>query len=213
MSGPGGSRIIRAVSGSRAALAMVHRGMGLAAGWVFVICAFFIAADVIGRNFLGVSSQSSVELTGYMLAFGTTWALGHALIERCHVRIDLLIQKLPARPRYVLHIVSLAMLTVFAGFLAKGAIDLVAESWLFGATDISLLRTPLVIPQGLWAFGLGMFFLLAAVLVVESVLLLLAGRGGAVERQLLARSYDEEAAEALAAVRAAEAAATTKRDA
>ena len=45
MSGPGGSRIIRAVSGSRAALAMVHRGMGLAAGWVFVICAFFIAAD------------------------------------------------------------------------------------------------------------------------------------------------------------------------
>ena len=51
------------------------------------------------------------------------------------------------------------MLTVFAGFLAKGAIDLVAESWLLpGATDISLLRTLLVIPQGLWAFGLGMFF-------------------------------------------------------
>ena len=56
MSGPGGFPIIRRASASRAA---VHRGMGLAAGWVFVICAFFIAADVIGRNFLGVSSPRS----------------------------------------------------------------------------------------------------------------------------------------------------------
>jgi TRAP-type C4-dicarboxylate transport system permease small subunit len=213
MTGLGGSHLIAAASGLRRALATIHRGMGIVAGWVFVLCAFFIVADVIARNFFGVSSQSSVELTGYMLAFGTTWALGHALVERCHVRIDLLVKKLPARPRYVLHIVSLAMLAVFAGFLAKGAIDLVDESWLFQATDISLLRTPLVIPQGLWAFGLGMFFLLVTVMVIESLALLLAGRGAAVERQLLARSYDEEAAEALAAVRAAEAAAMTKRDA
>ena len=174
--------------------------MGFAAGWVFVACAFFITADVLGRNFLGVSSQSSVELTGYMLALGTTWALGHTLIERCHVRIDLLIRKLPSKPRFVLHLVSLSMLVLFAGFLAKGALILVEESWLFRATDISLLRVPLVIPQGLWAFGLGMFFLLAATMLLEGVLLLAAGRGAAVEQQLQARTYDEEAAENLDAL-------------
>ena len=44
---------------------------------------------------------------------------------------------------------------MFIGFIAKGAYDLVDESILFRATDISLLRTPLWIPQGLWAFGIG----------------------------------------------------------
>jgi TRAP-type C4-dicarboxylate transport system permease small subunit len=192
------------VSAARSGQAAVHRLMGYVAGWVFIACAFFITADVIGRNLFKISSQSSVEITGYMLALGTTWALGHTLIERCHVRIDLLIQRLPAKPRHVLHVVSLALLVVFAWFLAKGAADLVEESWLFQATDISLLRIPLVIPQGLWAFGLGMFFLLAVTLLVECVLLLAAGRSAEIEKRLRARSYDEEAAEALAAVADAE---------
>jgi TRAP-type C4-dicarboxylate transport system permease small subunit len=199
-----GGTVLRAIGGVRRAQGIAHRLMGFAAGWVFVACAFFITADVLGRNFLGVSSQSSVELTGYMLALGTTWALGHTLIERCHVRIDLLIRKLPSKPRFVLHLVSLSMLVLFAGFLAKGALNLVEESWLFRATDISLLRVPLVIPQGLWAFGLGMFFLLTATMLLEGVLLLAAGRGAAVEQQLQARTYDEEAAETLDALGAPE---------
>ena len=191
--------MLRALGRLRLAQAAIHRVMGHVAGWVFVFCAFFIAGDVIGRNFFGVSSQSSVELTGYMLALGTTWALGHTLVERCHVRIDIIIQRLPPNARYGLHIVSLALLVVFVGFIAKGAIDLVAESWLFQATDISLLRVPLVIPQGLWAIGFGMFFLLATTMLVECIVLFGVGRGRDVERMLHARSYDEEAAEAIAA--------------
>ena len=86
------------------------------------------------------------------------------------------------------------------GFIAKGAYDLVDESILFGATDISLLRTPLWIPQGLWAFGIGVFLLLIVLLLVESLLLVLAGRGREAEALLHARTYQEEAAEALEAV-------------
>lgn len=194
-----GGILLRTIARLRRAQVRAHRVMGHVAGWVFVVCAFLIAADVIGRNFFGVNTQSSVELTGYMLALGTTWALGHALIERCHVRIDVIIQRLPPRPRYILHIVSLALLVVFVGFIAKGAADLVAESWLFQATDISLLRTPLVIPQGLWAIGLGMFFLLATTMLVECIILLSVRRGADVERMLHTRSYDEEAAEAIVA--------------
>lgn len=194
-----GNILLRTITRLRLAQVRVHRTMGYVAGWVFVVCSFFIAADVIGRNFFGVNTQSSVELTGYMLALGTTWALGHTLVERCHVRIDVIIQRLPPAARYILHVVSLALLVIFIGFIAKGAADLVAESWLFQATDISLLRVPLVIPQGLWAFGLGMFFLLATTMLVECVILLMVRRGSDVERMLHTRSYDEEAAEAIAA--------------
>jgi len=53
-----------------------------------------------------------------------------------------------------MHLFSLAALALFNGLHREGAYDLVDESVLFGATDISVLRTPLWIPQGLWAFGI-----------------------------------------------------------
>ena len=56
------------------------------------------------------------------------------------------------------------------------------------------------IPQGLWALGIGVFLLLIVLLFVESLLLVLAGRGREAEALLHARTYQEEAAEALEAV-------------
>jgi|SRR5918995_1404451 TRAP-type C4-dicarboxylate transport system permease small subunit len=185
------------VRGLAARLAAV---MGYLAGWGFIFTAGFITFDVIARRFFGFSSQSTTEVTGYALAFGISWALGHALVARAHVRIDIIIDRLPARARYPLHILSLAALAVFIGFIAFGAYGLLDESLLFGATDISLLRTPLWIPQGLWAFGIAVFLLLILAMLVEGLLLLLAGRGAEVEAQLHARTYDEEAADALDAV-------------
>ncbi len=174
--------------------------MGHVAGWGFILCACFITFDVLARRFLGFSSQATTELTGYALAFGISWALAHALTSRAHVRIDVLINYLPAKIRQPMHLLSLAALAVFTGFLAKGAWELVDESLLFGATDISVLRTPLWIPQGLWTFGIVVFLVLIVLMLVESTLLVLAGRGGEAEAMLHARTYDEEAAEALEAV-------------
>ena len=174
--------------------------MGYAAGWGFIACAAFITFDVIARRFFGFSSQATTELTGYALAFGIAWALAHTLTTRAHIRIDVLINHLPERLRYPMHLLSLAALAVFIGFIAKGAWDLVDESVLFRATDISVLRTPLWIPQGLWAFGIGVFLLLIVLLLVENILLVLAGRGREAEALVHARTYEEEAAEALEAV-------------
>ena len=84
-----------------------------------------------------------------------------------------------------------------------GAFDLVGESLLFGATDISILRTPLWLPQGLWAFGIAVFLVLIVLMLAETTLLVLSGRGDEAEAYLHARTYDEEAAEALEAVGAA----------
>jgi len=178
-------------------------GMGIAAGWAFVVCAFFIAAEVLARSVFRVSTGSTTELSGYALAFGLSWGLAHALATRSHVRIDILINRLPRPVRVPLHLLALALLAVFAGFVANGAWDLVDESLLFEATDISALRTPLAIPQGLWAAGLLVFFILVVLTFVENVLLALAGDGAGVERNLASRTYTEEAEEALDALRTA----------
>lgn len=175
------------------------RGMSRCAGWLFVACALFITFDVLARRFFGFSSRSTTELSGYMLAVGIAWGLAGALDARTHVRIDVLIRKVPARWRGGLHWLALAALAVFAGFLVYGAWHTTAESWDFKATDNSLLKVPLVIPQGLWLAGLGVFGVMCALRLLEVALLLPRGDIDAVEHLTGPKSYIEEADEVLEA--------------
>lgn len=196
--------MLRAATALRRTLARLAAAMGVAAGWGFVLCAFFIAAEVLARAFLRVSTGSTVEISGYMLACGISWGLAHALASRGHVRIDVLVNYLPRGVRVWLHLAALGLLGLLVAFLAKGAWDLVDESLLFGASDISALRTPLAIPQGIWAAGLFVFLALIAAMLVENLLLALAGDQRQIERNLSTRSYTEEAEETLEALQAAE---------
>ncbi len=190
-----------------ATLRIVNRGidalarlMGACAGWLFIGCAAFISFDVIARRFFGFSTRSSVELSGYMLGIGIAWGLAAAMEARSHVRIDVLIQRVPAGPRRYLHWVALLMLAVFAGFLVYGAWYTAMESWDFKATDNSLLKTPLIIPQGLWLAGLAVFGLMLVFRVLEVTLLLRAGSVEAIERLTGPRHFIEEADETLDAL-------------
>lgn len=192
--------VLRAVTALRRLVGAVAAGMGFAAGWGFVACALFITGDVVARAFFRVSSGATTEITGYMLAFGLSWGLAHGLATRTHVRIDLLVNKLPPGVRVWLHLLALAALLGFAAVVAYAAWGLVEESLLFDATDISLLRIPLAIPQALWAGGIVVLVVLAALMLFENLLLALAGDMAAVDANLSARSYSEEVKEALDAV-------------
>jgi TRAP-type C4-dicarboxylate transport system permease small subunit len=174
--------------------------MNLAAGWLFVFCAFFITLEVLARNFFGFSTQSTTELSGYMLAVGIAWGLAHALAERIHVRIDIFVNKLPAGARQYLHAVALACLLVLAVAMAYGAWYITAESIDFRAADMGGLRTPLAIPQGLWGAGILVFAALCALMLAEVLVMLARGRGAAVERMLGSRTYQDEAREVLDAL-------------
>lgn len=191
-------RAIRAVAALRGGASRLAAVMGHAAGWGFFLCAGLITADVVGRNFLGVSSQATTELSGYALAVGIAWALAHALARRAHVRIDLLVMKLPARLRPWLHLLAMLFLAAFAATLAWAAFMLLDESLLFGARDMSALEVPLWLPQGLWAAGIAGLAVLAGLFFLEGLLLTLAGRGVEAEALLVSRTDMDEAAETLA---------------
>ena len=94
----------------RGALRRTARAMNAAAGWMFFVCAAFITFDVVARNFLGFSSKSTTEVTGYMLAFGMAWGLAYTLLERGHVRVDMLVNRMPLGIRQYLHAVALLLL-------------------------------------------------------------------------------------------------------
>ncbi|MFN3447851.1 MAG: TRAP transporter small permease subunit [Roseococcus sp.] len=189
------------------AAALLRRGaaglaalMAWAAGWNYVLCALFVTADILGRNLLGVSSAATVEVTGYMLACGIAWALAHTLACRAHIRVDVLVNRLPPRWRAPLHMLALLLLAGFAAFIAWAGWMLWEESALFDAHDNSALRVPLVLPQGIWTVGLIAFALMCAVLLLEAGLALLLGEPRRLDALLGSRSLQDETEEALQAV-------------
>jgi TRAP-type C4-dicarboxylate transport system permease small subunit len=135
-----------------------------------------------------------------MLAVGIAWGLANALAERAHVRIDIFINKLPAGLRQYLHAVALVFLLVLAVAMAYGAWYITNESIEFRAADMTGLRTPLAIPQGLWGIGIFVFACLCLVLLVRAAWFLARGQGDEVERMLGSRTYEDEAREVLDAV-------------
>jgi TRAP-type C4-dicarboxylate transport system permease small subunit len=170
------------------------------AGWGYLALVVLVCADVVGRRVLGVSTAATTEIGGYLLAFGISWGLAGTLVDRSHIRIDVLIQRLPLGPRAVLHAFAMAMLLAVACFLVYGGTMLTVDSVALAATDLSPLRTPLSVPQGLWAVGFAGFALCALVLLASVVRAGLAGRTRQVDAICSPRSYQEEADETLEAL-------------
>lgn len=171
------------------------------AGWCYVVITLLICFDVVARRMLGFSSGATIELSGYLLGIGMSWGLAATLIERGHVRIDLLVQKLPLNMRNFLHVIALSMLIMVTAFFAWGAISLTRDSLVFRATDVSQLRTPLAWPQGIWAAGFVLFAIVALALLLKALLLLLYKKRSEADAMLMARTYEDEAAETLEATR------------
>src|SRR5262249_42163647 len=169
------------------------------AGWLFVVCALFVSFDLLAREFFSISSRATVELTGYMLAFGIAWGLCDALTTRAHIRVDVLVTRMPLRLRAFMHALALAFLAVLAFFFVWRGWAVVYDSWEFGAHDSSALTIPLVVPQALWAVGITVFFALTVLMLAEVVILLTLGRRAEVDRMLGPRTLVEEAEEALEA--------------
>jgi TRAP-type C4-dicarboxylate transport system permease small subunit len=193
-------RALAIVQSFRRAVAAVAAFMNYVAGWGFVFCSVFVTVDVLTRNFGGFSSQATTEITSYLLAFGIAWGLAHALATRSHIRIDVLVNRLPLGSRQYLHTFALLLMAGFALFIAWCAWHLVDESILFNAKDTSALSIPLVIPQGLWFLGIAMLALMALSLCAEVAGLLLMGRAAEIDAVLGPRGYQEETQEALEAV-------------
>lgn len=175
------------------------------AGWCYLGITLLITFDIMARRLMGFSTEATTEVTGYLMAIGMSWGMAGTLFERGHVRIDVLVQKLPLKVRVWLHMASLLALLVSTAFFVYGACSLARDSWELGATDLSTLRMPMVVPQGLWAAGLALLLLTVVAMAVRSLRQLAGGEADAMDHMLMARTYEDEAAETLEAVAEAQA--------
>ena len=81
----------------------LNRIVGLGCGLVLVAaCAMIILEIVMRRVAFGLIGGTD-EISGYVMAGVVSWGAGYALIERAHIRIDLLHRRFEFLPRAAGH--------------------------------------------------------------------------------------------------------------
>jgi TRAP-type C4-dicarboxylate transport system permease small subunit len=154
---------------TRKAMEALDTVMGIVGGALFFIIAWYIVFDVLGRNYTGLYSRATDEISGYALAMGTTWAMAFALRKKGHVTIDVLTGRLPTRVQDVLNLIALAVMLLFAAVLARFTWLLAIGSFKIHATSTGMIGTPLFLPQAMMAIGFSILGLEAVVLLATGL--------------------------------------------
>ena len=149
------------------------RYWAIAAGWILMFLTLYISADVILRKLIQKSIQGSDEVGGYTLAILCAFGFSWTLKNRAHIRLNLILKRLPATVQVFINFLAYFILAGFAyAMLWRGA-AMVIESAQLSATAPTPLLTPLILPQGVWLFGIIWFSIQLTFYLVQLVLLII----------------------------------------
>ena len=145
-------------------------------GVMMIAFAVLVTIDTIARKLLNFSFQGTDELGGYALAVGSSLAFTVALVERAHIRIDLLHQRFPPIVQGVLNWLSALLLAAFAVMLVAVCWQVLVDTVAYRSTAATPWATPLIYPQSVWYAALVVFALAAVWLALRASVLLFRGR-------------------------------------
>lgn len=140
-----------------AIIASISLWMARIGGLMLVGSAVVITMEILARKVILIPFSVGSELSSYALAISASWSFSYALLNRAHVRIDVIRNWMSPTIRFCLDVLALGSLGGVAMILAWFAWDTVDTSWTLGARENTSLGTLLVIPQGLWFAGLVWF--------------------------------------------------------
>jgi TRAP-type C4-dicarboxylate transport system permease small subunit len=143
----------------------VSRWLAWLAGAIILLgCGLLITIDVVTRAIFRRGMVESFELSGYALAAAIGLGLAFTVTSKSNIRVDIALDLVPRTLRRVADLVAAACLAVVACALAWFCWGTLAQSWSMGARSVSMLQTPMVLPQGVWWAGM-LWFAIVAVLV------------------------------------------------
>ncbi len=142
----------------------IARLSSLVFGVTMLLLSVAITVETVVRKAFSISLGGVDELSGYAIAVGAPLAFAVALVERSHIRINLLYVRLGPRLRALADAAAALSLTAIAVFLAVFAWRTFAETRLYQSLAQTPWATPLVYPQALWLATLVVFLLVALVL-------------------------------------------------
>lgn len=179
-------------------VAAVSLVMSRVGGTFLLLAACLVSFEILARKLLLLPFNVGTELATYALAVGASWSFAYALLQRAHVRIDVLRRPLPQAARSALDLLALGSLVAFGLILSWHVWGTVQTSWNLGAKENTPLATPLVIPQALWFWGIAWFTAVAALETVRAAWALLMGDGETLNRIAAPLGVEDELEDAVA---------------
>ena len=141
----------------------------LQAGIIFFLMVMLLV-EVLTRYILRSPLSVADEMGGYLLVAITFMGLAYTWKEKGHVRVSLLISRLPDKFGRQLRFITLILATVFTLPLIKACYDLISDSLLFESRSGSWLRTPLAYPQTILLIGAIMLFLQLVAEIIKAII-------------------------------------------
>ena len=143
----------------------------LQAGIIFFLMVMLLV-EVLTRYILRSPLSIADEMGGYLLVAITFMGLAYTWKEKGHVRVSLLVSRLPQKFAHLLRFITLILATVFTLPLMKACYDLISDSILFESRSGSWLRTPLAYPQTILLIGAVLLFLQLVAEIIKATIAL-----------------------------------------
>ncbi|MFT4794938.1 MAG: TRAP-type C4-dicarboxylate transport system permease small subunit [Paracoccaceae bacterium] len=145
------------------ALDLLYKAAGAIAALSILGISLLVTAQVslnilarIGGPELSYTIPSYADFAGYFLATATFMALAYTLRAGGHIRVNLVVQVMPPRARWVFEVLALSLGTAVAGCATWFSVGLIRESIAFGDMSYGIVAIPLWMPQTSMVTGLGL---------------------------------------------------------
>lgn len=155
----------------RAALELLYKISGLAAGFFLVAIGVLTAAQVLGR-LAGMPAYSFDDFAGFSMCASSFLGLAYTLRANEHIRMTLLLHHTRGGLRRTLELACLAVATFLVVLFAWFTCDMTLTSYELNDVSQGLVPVPLWIPQSGMALGL----VVLAVAFVDDLVAMLRGR-------------------------------------
>lgn len=157
-------------------LRTLNRYVALACGIALMAAVALILMEVAGRKVPALRVGGADEISGYVMAGLATWGFSYALVERAHVRIDIIYMKLRDPGRGLFDILAMASVAFVAILVSYYAYDVLGKSLARGSRSNTPLAIQLWIPQVIWFAGWVWMTITSTLLLICLVALSLARR-------------------------------------
>jgi len=144
-----------------ATIDMIVDRLSIAGLWIAsigVLLMFVIVfVEIVVRKLFETSIYISQDYSGYMMAICLALPLGILVRRRGHIKVDIIINRLPSKIRYWLELFFLIIMLCYGIVLTYICYGLAKDSYDLKAVSIDLSHTPLWIPQSTMVVGIAFF--------------------------------------------------------
>jgi TRAP-type C4-dicarboxylate transport system permease small subunit len=117
---------------------------------------------MVGLSRLGLSITGVSEIASYLLVGATFLGLAYTFVHHAHIRVTLLITRLPPATRVWFEVFGLFIALAISLILSYGLMGLVSESLQYNDVSSGFVSIPLWIPQLVLAASVGLLCLALA---------------------------------------------------